>query len=123
MHHPPKVETITSREDFILEFLKDSKLLYHKIWTGLIIIDFENALETIVELCDPYVVYAFAYTYGKQSDEARTAACKNPKIAYYYARFIDKKPSEETAEATLKDPDMGPLYESFVERYNRLAKD
>jgi hypothetical protein len=62
-----------------------------------------------------------AYYYAKDVDkkptnETRSAACQNPCYAYYYARYVDKKPTNETRSATCQNPYYAYLYAKFIDK-------
>ena len=46
----------------------------------------------------------------------KTAACKKPEFAYWYARNIDRKPTEKTRTAACKDPHNAYLYALCVDK-------
>jgi hypothetical protein len=63
----------------------------------------------------------FAYFYAlyvdqKPTDETRTADCKSSGCAYMYAREIDKKPTDETRTAACYDPYYAYLYAIDVDQ-------
>jgi hypothetical protein len=54
---------------------------------------------------DPGYTYNYAkYVDRKPTDETRTVACQNAGYAYMYALHIDRKPTDETRTAACKDP-------------------
>jgi hypothetical protein len=63
----------------------------------------------------------YAYWYAKNvdkkpTDETRTAACQVARYAYWYAREVDQKPTDETRTAACKDSEFAYLYALYVDK-------
>jgi len=99
-----------TKEDIILLFLEDPLKLDDEIWNGTV--PKSNKIRTLIcELGDLWCAYWYAkYIDKKPTDETRTAACKTPQCAYWYARDIDKGPTDETRTSAYKDPDYKEIY-------------
>jgi hypothetical protein len=62
-----------------------------------------------------------AYYYARDVDknptnETRTNACQNPEHAYYYAKDVDKKPTNETRTNAGQCPEWAYLYAKYVDK-------
>lgn len=117
-HKGPKKSKITSKEEFILEYLQGADRFYNILWYKTHTIDFENPIEVIIEIGDPYVAYAYSFKYLKEpNNKLRTLSCKDSKTAFYYARYVDQKPSKEVEEAVVGDPIYEEFYKSFKQNF------
>ena len=99
-----------TKEDIILLFLEDPDKLARELWNESV--PKSDEMRTLIcELGSAKCAYWYARDIDKgPTDETRTVACKTPYEAYCYARFIDKKPTDETREGAYKNEGWGRIY-------------
>jgi len=109
-----------TKEDIILLFLEDPKKLADEIWDKNI--SKSDEIRTLIcELGNPWSAYYYArYIDKKPTDETRTASCRGSDGAYWYARYIDKKPTDETRTAACKDSTYKDWYEEWENSLKKI---
>ena len=112
------METITTSEDLILEYLKDLQEVRHcMFYSPYKFTNRKKIRKTMLELEDPELAYCWALKIEHvASNDTRKIACKDPLIAYMYARYVDKLPRPYTLRAAAKDSYIFSVYMKFVKR-------
>jgi hypothetical protein len=65
---------------------------------------------------NPRCAYYYAYYVDqKPTNETRTAACKNPYYAFYYAKDVDQKPTNESRIVACKKSEYAYYYALYVD--------
>ena len=102
-----------TKEDIILLFLEDPKKLADEIYNKRV--PKSAKIRTLIcDLGDPVCAYAYAkYVDKKQTDETRQVTCKDFRFAYYYARWVDKSPRSDTRQGASKDSYWKEKYEEW----------
>jgi len=108
-----------TKEEIILLFLEGPEKLANEIWNKNV--PKSDEIRTLIcDLGNARCTYWYAKDVDKKpTDETRTAACKNPGCAYGYARDVDKKPTDETRIAACKDSISKVWYEDWEKEYGR----
>jgi len=77
--------------------------------------------ETRTAACrEPKCAYFYAVHVDKTSrEDTRTAACLDPKWAFWYALAVDKSPRNDTRTAACRDPKFAYLYARDVDKTAR----
>ena len=71
-------------------------------------------------LNDPEGAYWYAkYVDKGPRDDTRQGACKDPEGAYWYAKYVDKGPRDDTRQGACKDPEYAYLYARGVDKCPR----
>jgi len=100
----------------ILLFLEDPQKLINEICRGNILKS-DEIRTLICELGDLWCAYWYArYIDKKPTDETRTVACETPQCAYCYARDIDKGPTDETRTASCRGSDGAYWYARYIDK-------
>ena len=50
------------------------------------------------------------------ANDTRAAACEDPLVTSYYARFVDKAPREDTRAAACRDPEVAIDFAKYVDK-------
>jgi len=87
-------DSLLTKEDIILLFLEGPAKLLNEIWDGNM----------------------------PKSDEIRALICElgNPWCAYSYAKWVDRKPTDETRDVAFKDPWFTYCYTEFIDKLSIL---
>jgi hypothetical protein len=66
---------------------------------------------------DPYYAYWYAIDVDKKpTNETRFSACQDPKYVYKYALYVDKKPTNKTRNAACQSPEYAYWYALYVDK-------
>ena len=108
-----------NKEDIILLFLEDPKKLAHEIGEGNVL-ESDEIRTLIYDLGDPCYAYRYARYIDKRStEETRTVACKDSFYAYYYSEFIDNSPHPDTRQGACKDSFYAYFYAINIDKSPR----
>jgi hypothetical protein len=65
----------------------------------------------------PELAYEYAfYVDKKPTNETRSAACQHPELAYWYALSVDLNPTNKTRSAACQHPEYAYMYARYVDR-------
>ena len=109
-----------TKEDIILLFLEDPQKLETEIFKENV--PKSDEIRTLIcELGNPWCAYWYAkWVDKKPTDETRTAACKDSKYADWYAQDIDGKPTDETRNAAYKNKRSKKEYEEWENSLKKI---
>jgi hypothetical protein len=104
-------------EENIVECQRNTYFKVNKFTPVRNLNDEELSILRTVACHDPYYAYWYARDVDqKPTNETRSAVCKNPDYAYWYARNIDQKPTDETRTAACKNSENAYYYALNVDQ-------
>ena len=90
---------IRTKEELNLRYLEDPEKLYEDLRKRRVARN-EEITQAVIDLGDPFLAFSYSYEVFLRSDpELRAVACQDPWQAYCYARYIDRRPRDDTREA------------------------
>ncbi|MDC1300024.1 hypothetical protein N8Z24_00800 [bacterium] len=109
------MKKLTTKEDIILLYLEDRKLLKRAFFEGRIKHN-TDVRQAFLGLGDPELVFIWAFNVDqKPQDDTRKVCCKSPYYAFKYAYYIDKEKRRDTRIAASKDPGMAFNYAVHID--------
>lgn len=113
-------EKISIKEELILEHLRDPQELCERIWFYEIVEGNDEIRQAVLEIGNPTLAYTYALKLDRgPTNDMREIACRDPHVAYLYAKYIDGGFSEETYAGVYEDSFYRERYEEWLRRPNR----
>ena len=113
-----------TREEFEIKLIEDLVKgiddIYDYIHDNLEVLQKNKDYFREYFLNNPYYAYFYAkYVDKGPMEDTRKAACKDPEYAYYYAVYVDKGPRDDTRKAACRDSENAYYYARFVDECPR----